>query len=137
MVLACLLAVLLGVLPSAPSANTTESTQPLLESTERHRKVSGLVTKLSERAHYTKTRIDNEFSAVLLENYLESLDSNRSFFLQSDIDTFQRYRYSMDNVLRSGDFSAVFRIFETVQSPESLKSGRGAPLNRLRFPPWA
>jgi carboxyl-terminal processing protease len=112
LVLAGLLGVLLSILPSAPSANTTESDPALLESTERHRKVAGLVTKLSERAHYTKTRIDNEFSAVLLENYLKSLDNNRSFFLQSDIDSFQRYRYSMDNALRSGDFAAIFNIFD-------------------------
>ncbi|MGI9291402.1 MAG: carboxy terminal-processing peptidase [Gammaproteobacteria bacterium] len=112
LLLTILLAVFLSILPGTPSANTTESAPDLLESTERHRKVAGLVTKLSERAHYTKTRIDNEFSAVVLENYLESLDSNRSFFLQSDIDSFQRYRYSMDNALRSGDFTAVFRIFE-------------------------
>ena len=112
LLLACLLAVSLGVLPTTLQANTTESEAALLESTERHRKVAGLVTKLSERAHYTKTRIDNEFSAVLLENYLKSLDNNRSFFLQSDIDSFQRYQYSMDNALRSGDFTAIFRIFD-------------------------
>jgi carboxyl-terminal processing protease len=70
------------------------------------------VTKLSERAHYAKTRVDNDLSVVLLDNYIESLDANRSMFLQSDIENFQKYRYSLDNALRSGDMQAVFDMFK-------------------------
>ena len=83
-----------------------------LESSPRHYQIAQLVTKLSERAHYTKTRIDNDLSVILLDNYLDGLDSNRSFFLKSDIDSFQRYRYSFDNSLRSGDMQPVFEIFK-------------------------
>lgn len=83
-----------------------------LESSQRHYQIAQLVTKLSERAHYTKTRIDNDLSVILLDNYLDGLDSNRSFFLQADIDSFQRYRYSFDNSLRSGEMEPVFNIFE-------------------------
>lgn len=84
-----------------------------LESSQRHYQISRLVTKLSERAHYSKTRIDNELSSILLDNYVEGLDGNRSFFLQSDIDAIEEYRYSMDNALRSGDMEPVFEIFLT------------------------
>ena len=84
----------------------------VLESSPRHYQIAQLVTKLSERAHYTKTRIDNDLSVILLDNYLEGLDSNRSFFLQADIDNFQRYRYSYDNALRSGEMEPVFDIFK-------------------------
>jgi carboxyl-terminal processing protease len=83
-----------------------------LESSQRHYQIARLVTKLSERAHYAKIRIDNDLSAVLLGNYIDGLDINRSFFLQSDIDDFQRYRYSLDNSLRSGDMEPVFDIFQ-------------------------
>jgi len=92
----------------------TTSPEPItLESSQRHYQIARLVTKLSERAHYAKTRIDNDLSAVLLTNYIDGLDINRSFFLQSDIDDFQRYRYSLDNSLRSGDMDPVFDIFQT------------------------
>ncbi len=109
----------LGILLAAPLAapwenswaNTTETQTVVLESNQRHYQVARLVTKLSERAHYTKTRIDNDLSVILLNNYLEGLDSNRSFFLQTDIDDFQRYRYSLDNTLRSGDMEPVFDMF--------------------------
>jgi carboxyl-terminal processing protease len=92
-------------------ANTTETQPEALASSQRHYQVARLVTKLSERAHYTKTRIDNDLSVILLDNYIEGLDANRSFFLQSDVDSFQRYRYQLDNTLRSGDLEPVFDIF--------------------------
>jgi len=85
---------------------------PTLESNQRHYQITRLVTKLSERAHYAKTRIDNDLSEILLDNYIEGLDANRSFFLQSDIEAMQRYRYSLDNTLRSGDMKPVFEIFD-------------------------
>lgn len=96
---------------AAPLETTSEPT--VLKSSNRHYQVARLVTKLSERAHYSKTRIDNDLSVALLQNYLEGLDGNRSFFLQPDIDSFDRYRYSLDNTLRSGDMEPVFTIFDT------------------------
>ncbi|MBT8422229.1 MAG: carboxy terminal-processing peptidase, partial [Gammaproteobacteria bacterium] len=61
--------------------------------------------------HYARIRVDNDFSASLLDNYIEALDFNRSFFLQSDVDQFQSYRTTLDNALRSGDMEPVFDIF--------------------------
>jgi len=107
-------AILLQLSTSVAGAETAASIpDPVpLESSQRHYQIAQLVTKLSERAHYTKTRIDNDLSVILLDNYLEGLDSNRSFFLQSDIDNFQRYRYSFDNSLRSGEMEPAFNIFQ-------------------------
>ncbi len=104
---------LLGLLPAAQALTTADDTvtPPVLEVTDRHYQVSRLVTKLSERAHYARIRIDNDFSEALLNNYLESLDANRSFFLQSDIDELRRHRHILDNSLRSGDMAPVFEIF--------------------------
>lgn len=84
---------------------------PQLEASQRHYQITRLITKLAEQAHYSQTRIDNDLSTVLLNNYIESLDSNRSFFLQSDIDAIYRYRYSLDNTLQSGNMQPVFVIY--------------------------
>ena len=87
-----------------------------LEASQRHYQVTRLITKLAEQAHYSQTRIDNDLSTVLLNNYIESLDSNRSFFLQSDIDSIYRYRYSLDNTLQSGNMQPVFEIYSTYRN---------------------
>jgi carboxyl-terminal processing protease len=114
-------------------ANTTETQPEALASSQRHYQVARLVTKLSERAHYTKTRIDNDLSVILLDNYIEGLDGNRSFFLQSDVDSFQRYRYQLDNTLRSGDLEPVFDIFNVYR--QRIKQNYTFALSQLEEEP--
>jgi carboxyl-terminal processing protease len=83
----------------------------VLESDQRHRQISRMVTRFVERAHYSRVRVDDELSASVLDNYIESLDANKHYFLDSDIIYFSRYRQSLDDVLRSGDLESVFDIF--------------------------
>jgi len=83
----------------------------ILESDQRHRQISRMVTRFVERAHYSRVNIDDELSTSVLDNYIEALDANKHYFLDSDITYFARYRQSLDDVLRSGDLEPVFDIF--------------------------
>ncbi len=69
-----------------------------------------LVEQLEER-HYAKLAYDDELSSEHLENYIESLDGGKMYFTQSDIESFERYRYVMDDALPSGRLDAGFEIF--------------------------
>jgi carboxyl-terminal processing protease len=114
---ASILALAILALPFSATAKLAENEfQEPLTSSQRHYQIARLVTKLSERAHYAKTRIDNDLSSVLLDNYVEGLDANRSYFLQSDVDSAEGYRYSLDNSLRSGDMDPVFNIFNVYRT---------------------
>ena len=96
----------------ANSGTTVETDVPAsLESSARHTQVSRMVTRFAERAHYTRTAIDDEFSSTLLDNFIKSLDSNKHYFLSSDIEYFQRYRDTLDETLRNNDMDPVFDIF--------------------------
>ncbi len=70
-----------------------------------------MVTRFVERAHYSKISIDDDLSSIILDNYIDALDVNKHYFRASDITYFNRYRNSLDNVLRSGDFNPIFDIF--------------------------
>ena len=70
-----------------------------------------LVTAISERAHINQEQIDNESSVEILDTYIETLDSLKVYFLKSDINYFQRYKYLIDESLINGDLEAVFDIF--------------------------
>jgi len=116
---ALLLTIALGV-PGAPAWTATETQEitaedsivpAILESDQRHRQISRMVTRFVERAHYSHVSIDDELSTSVLDNYLEALDANKHYFLESDIIYFARYRQSLDDVLRSGDLEPVFDIF--------------------------
>ena len=110
--------VLLGALLclSAPVGASAEDNEDnpipsILESDQRHRQVSRMVTRFVERAHYSKINVDDELSGIVLDNYIDALDANKFYFRESDIIYFQRYRESLDDVLRSGNFNPVFDIF--------------------------
>jgi carboxyl-terminal processing protease len=83
----------------------------VLESTSRHRQVARMATRFIERAHYSRLRVDDDLSEAVLKNYVDALDANKHYFLESDIIYFSRYRHALDDVLRSGDLDPVFDVF--------------------------
>lgn len=104
--------------PAAPAAVKAPAAKPakdvvpaVLDTTPRERQVARLVTRLVERDHYAHPAVDDDLSEAVLKTYIESLDSNRHYFLQSDIDYFNRYRYSLDDAVRTGEMEPVFDIF--------------------------
>jgi carboxyl-terminal processing protease len=82
-----------------------------LETTARERQVSRMVTRFVERAHYSRLTVDDALSEATLKTFIETLDSSRHYFLQSDIAYFARYKTTLDDALRSGDMDPVFDIF--------------------------
>lgn len=105
------LAVLLG--PAVPGMAKPElpASPAVLDTTPRERQVARMVTRFVERAHYARQTLDDSLSEATLKTYLEMLDGNRHYFLQSDIAYFARYRNSLDDSLRAGDMDPVFDIF--------------------------
>ncbi len=69
-----------------------------------------LVEQLEER-HYAKLEYDDELSSAHLDNYIESLDGGKMFFTRGDIESFEAFRYVMDEALPRGRLDAGFEIF--------------------------
>jgi len=112
--LAVLLVVLTASLgPAVPvqAKQAAPVTPAVLETTSRERQVARLVTRFVERAHYSRLTVDDALSDATLKTYLETLDGNRHYFLQSDIAYFARYKTTLDDSLRRGDMEPVFDIF--------------------------
>ncbi len=69
------------------------------------------VTKLIEELHYSRPQIDNSYSSAILDRYLDALDGNRMYFMASDIASFGKYRYEMDDRAKNGNLQPVFDMF--------------------------
>jgi len=95
----------------ACAATAATDTIADLEIGEKHAEISQNVTRIIEELHYSRPRIDNSFSSAILDRYLDTLDGNRLYFLNSDISSFGRYRYELDERARSGELQPVFDIF--------------------------
>ena len=73
-----------------------------------------LIDQLQER-HYAKLKYDDTLSSQHLDGYIDSLDRNKMFFIESDIDEFEQYRTVMDDQLPSGKLDAGYIIFNRFQ----------------------
>lgn len=61
--------------------------------------------------HYRYLSIDNDFSSMLMDKYIERLDPSKSYFTQADISSFEPHRYYLDNALNKGDLEPALAIF--------------------------
>jgi carboxyl-terminal processing protease len=103
----------------AYAASAATDTLADLEIGEKHSEISQNVTRIIEELHYSRPRIDNSFSSAILDRYLDTLDGNRLYFLNSDISSFGRYRYELDERARSGELDPVFEIFNLFRARTS------------------
>ncbi len=65
--------------------------------------------------HYRQLGINDDMSARMLDQYLKDLDSNRLYFLASDIAQFNQYRTLLDDQIEKGDLSVGYTIFNRYQ----------------------
>jgi carboxyl-terminal processing protease len=75
------------------------------------RYATNLATRFLTNWHYKDTKLDDDLSRVIFEQYIELLDPNRSYFLASDIEAFKRYEESLDDALRHSDLQPAYEIF--------------------------
>ncbi len=67
-------------------------------------------------SHYRKQPINKELSEKIYEHYLSALDPSRLYFLQSDINEFETYRFKLDSAIKTGQLSPAFKIFNRYQT---------------------
>lgn len=101
--------------PTPASLQTATATTVDFEPTDRHARVSRLVSSMFERSHYRQAPVNDPVSALVLDRYLDSLDRSRSYFLASDIAEFERYRYELDEAIKKGQLDPAFTIFNRFQ----------------------
>src|SRR5690606_10227882 len=59
---------------------------------------------------------DQTLSSQIFDNYLKNLDNQRVYFLESDIQEFEKYRNRLDVALKSGQLDGAFAIYNRFQT---------------------
>ena len=83
----------------------------LLYPSAKHREQSKLIYQLLTKYHYKKVSVDDSLSEKILEKYINSLDPNKEYFFQNDIDYFNQYKLQMDDYITSGYLEPAYEIF--------------------------
>ena len=76
-----------------------------------HLRSSRYIAYFLKMSHYKKQVLDNEQSALVLDNFVKLLDRNKAYFLESDIESFQQYRYKLDDAIWTGLVQPAYHIY--------------------------
>ncbi len=119
--LACALALVTGglffnqVMGGATPATAATTEQALMPSREQAL-VSRQLASLLDRHHYLNMPLDENVSVRIFDMLIDSLDSEHTLFLQSDIDQFrQKYAVNLGRYLKTGDLRPFFEIHQRHQ----------------------
>jgi len=114
---AAVLAMTALVLAGSVQAPASTSLLPAgaIAPTDPQRATARKIGRILEEAHYSRAALDDKMSEVIYQRYLESLDGQKSYFLQSDISDFNAYRFLFDDMIRTGDIDPAYLIFARFQ----------------------
>jgi carboxyl-terminal processing protease len=107
-----LLTTTLLVLLSGVSAEVRTVSVSELQPEIKHIRASELITHILTTYHYKKTELNDALSSSIYKHYLENLDQNKSYFLKSDIQEFEHYRFKIDDAISRSDLSPAYDIFK-------------------------
>jgi len=88
---------------------------PLLKPLQEQSQAAHLTAEVLTRYHYKPVKLDDASSSKIFDNYLKSLDNQRIFFLQADINQFAEARTRLDDAILKEDLTIPFAIFNVYQ----------------------
>lgn len=97
---------LMGIIASAAHA-----TPPELSPQPWQGQAANLASQLVGHYHYTPVALDDIQSERIFKRYLKSLDPDRLYLLQSDIDSWQADRLRLDDAILTKDLRVPFAIY--------------------------
>lgn len=88
---------------------------PLLTPLQQQSEAAHLSAEVLARYHYKPVKLDDASSSKIFDNYIKSLDSQKVFFVQADIDKFATARTKLDDAILQENLSIPFAIFNVYQ----------------------
>ncbi len=88
--------------------------QPVEASNSKNRLTGSVVKGIVERfvaIHYSQKSLDDTISKEIFKLYLNRLDPGHYYFLEKDIQEFQRYETRLDDMLRRGNIEFALDVF--------------------------
>ncbi|PWK29430.1 carboxyl-terminal processing protease [Arcicella aurantiaca] len=82
-----------------------------LQPTATQKKVENLVTEILGQYHYRRVPLNDSLSSKILDNYVKELDFNKMNFTAQDVESFDKFRYELDDQLKEGNLTAAYQIY--------------------------
>lgn len=76
--------------------------------------IDHIIVQSLKQEHYSPEAIDNKFSEKVFKLYLERLDYNKKFLLQSDVNELKKMEHNIDEDINDGRFEFFDKSFELI-----------------------
>ena len=97
----------------ATVASASKSAQPMAPTTAQAEATTLVYGLLSDsRYAYRPMPLDDSLSQDIFRRYIESLDGDKLFFLQADMDRFAPWRTRMDDAIKDQKLQPAYEIFK-------------------------
>lgn len=78
----------------------------------KYEKILRTVGEMLEEGHYSPKKIDDNFSKEIFKKFINELDGDKTYFLQSDIDALRKYETSIDDEIHGKELQSFYAINE-------------------------
>ncbi|GDY09983.1 tail-specific protease [Planctomycetia bacterium] len=72
-----------------------------------------LVCGMVQKFHISQHPIDDQISGKLLERFLKSLDPQKMYFTQPDIDELSKFKATLDDLVKAGNTQFAYDVWDT------------------------
>ncbi|XYJ08803.1 carboxy terminal-processing peptidase [Telluria sp. B2] len=90
-------------------------------------------SRVLARYHYKAMPLDDAMSEKIFDNYFESLDSEKLYFTQADIDRFAPMRTKFDDAINNEELAVPFAIFNLYQQRFNDRMNYARGLLKTKF----
>src|SRR5471030_571631 len=90
-------------------------------------------SRVLSRYHYKAMPLDDAMSEKIFDRYFKSLDAEKLFFVQADIDRFAPVRSKLDDAINGEDLSAPFAIYNLYQQRFEERMAYARELLKTKF----
>jgi len=70
-----------------------------------------VISYILDTYHYRKISLNDSLSAAILQQYLNELDNNKMYFTAADIQSFDKFKFSIDDLTRKEDVTPAYEIY--------------------------
>ena len=126
-------AALLALSVVAFAKGAPESGDLVLKPTPEQAQAALSATRILTRFHYKAMPLDAAMSQHIFDRYFDSLDADRLFFVQSDIDRFAPQRDKLGDAIYDEDLSVPFAIFDLYEQRVAERTAYARDLLKKGF----
>lgn len=107
---------LTGLLFAVASCSFTNTS---FDTNDKDKLLLDIIQYVLKRGHYQPKDINDDFSVIVFEEFIEVLDPTKRYFLESDIREFEKYRFQIDDQIKNTDLGFFNLVYETLTARQS------------------